>query len=559
MTIDLALLDRVTQKVVQTPTGTVLRAYDGATVLNEIALSSDKLPGEINDIMQMQRTAIAHGVDSFVGSKVDPITGRLGLIQDIYLGETYRGVPSKTVLDFSNGIPTGMTVQAAGGTVNIVYNPTGWHDGSGCLEFTPTGANPTMRAFLDANTQFKFASDDGWGIEVMLPSVDNKAVNYQVTVGFGAGAVSTAVPANRIEQRIFDGLASNSGNYFSGVKHDRYRWDCLNTDLKAGPNFGYLPSVYGSGITKNSVVNWMVLYCSDAYLGKTIKIKRVTAGGKGRPALVVTVDYLSDQHLDLIGSKLSSFGWRFNGQFMSQDMDLVTGYLGTKRDYLTRIWRSGGDMNPNDVIDRNLRTADYSTAKALIKQNIADMKSVGTYSLGRGTNFYVYNFNGYNDDVIRAFVEEGMIAGRAGIQENGRFTFTENGVVNSMRMPAKNWDTASVQSMKDQIDRAIEYGVTIHVYYHKVWSKAQVVLDGFTAPGATETTTAYYNARVAASDTAAVSYLTARGITNDNVSNWSEDLLEAFAYARQKELSGEIDFLLTSEWMNRVGLFKPTP
>ena len=30
MTIDLALLDRVTQKVVQTPTGTVLCAYDGA-------------------------------------------------------------------------------------------------------------------------------------------------------------------------------------------------------------------------------------------------------------------------------------------------------------------------------------------------------------------------------------------------------------------------------------------------------------------------------------------------------------------------------------------------
>lgn len=79
MTIDLALLDRVTQKVVQTPTGTVLRAYDGATVLNEIALSSDKLPGEINDIMQMQRTAIAHGIDSFVGSKVNPITGSVEL------------------------------------------------------------------------------------------------------------------------------------------------------------------------------------------------------------------------------------------------------------------------------------------------------------------------------------------------------------------------------------------------------------------------------------------------------------------------------------------------
>lgn len=75
MTIDLALLDRVTQRVVQTPTGTVLRAYDGATVLNEIALSSDKLPSEINDIMQMQRTAIAHGIDSFVGSKVNSLTG----------------------------------------------------------------------------------------------------------------------------------------------------------------------------------------------------------------------------------------------------------------------------------------------------------------------------------------------------------------------------------------------------------------------------------------------------------------------------------------------------
>lgn len=79
MTIDLALLDRVTQKVVQTPTGTVLRAYDGATVLNEIALSSSKVPGEINDLMLLQRTAIAYGVDSFIGSKVNPVTGGVEL------------------------------------------------------------------------------------------------------------------------------------------------------------------------------------------------------------------------------------------------------------------------------------------------------------------------------------------------------------------------------------------------------------------------------------------------------------------------------------------------
>ena len=73
--IDLNLLDRVVQKVESTPAGTFLRAYDGATVLNEVALSSSKVPGEINDLMLLQRTAIAYGVDSFIGSKVNPVTG----------------------------------------------------------------------------------------------------------------------------------------------------------------------------------------------------------------------------------------------------------------------------------------------------------------------------------------------------------------------------------------------------------------------------------------------------------------------------------------------------
>lgn len=73
--IDLNLLDRVVQKVESTQAGTFLRAYDGATVINEVELSSSKVPGEINDLMLLQRTAIAYGVDSFVGSKVNPLTG----------------------------------------------------------------------------------------------------------------------------------------------------------------------------------------------------------------------------------------------------------------------------------------------------------------------------------------------------------------------------------------------------------------------------------------------------------------------------------------------------
>lgn len=79
--IDLNLLDRVVQKVESTPAGTFLRAYDGATVLNEVALSSSKVPGEINDLMLLQRTAIAYGVDSFIGSKVNTVTGGIGKCQ----------------------------------------------------------------------------------------------------------------------------------------------------------------------------------------------------------------------------------------------------------------------------------------------------------------------------------------------------------------------------------------------------------------------------------------------------------------------------------------------
>lgn len=77
--IDVQALDRVTQRVVTADGGTYLRAYDGGLLLNEIPLNGSNVPGEINDIMLLQRAAIAYDVDSFVGAKagalIDASTG----------------------------------------------------------------------------------------------------------------------------------------------------------------------------------------------------------------------------------------------------------------------------------------------------------------------------------------------------------------------------------------------------------------------------------------------------------------------------------------------------
>lgn len=78
--VNIPFFDNLTQSVSTTDAGVFLRTKQGAEVVHEVLLEgadAAKLPGEITDVMQEARLAAAHGVDSFVGAKHDPVTGRI--------------------------------------------------------------------------------------------------------------------------------------------------------------------------------------------------------------------------------------------------------------------------------------------------------------------------------------------------------------------------------------------------------------------------------------------------------------------------------------------------
>lgn len=78
MSIDFAMMDRLTQKFEQAPNGkSYARTYDGATIVYEDEITgvvAGQVPGEINDVFAAQRHAVLLGGRQVV-SNTDPLTG----------------------------------------------------------------------------------------------------------------------------------------------------------------------------------------------------------------------------------------------------------------------------------------------------------------------------------------------------------------------------------------------------------------------------------------------------------------------------------------------------
>jgi len=483
-----------------------------------------------------------------VQSTVNPTTGGMSfLVGDTPipladpLKKQMRSNPGTTVLDFSTG-SSSVTSSANQSSCTAVWNPTGWSDGTGCLEITPDvedDAFAEFRMYLDSTKQFDLWSDDGFAVEWMCPNMESlSGTNPKVSIEFGSGATSTASPANRTEFRLINYPSGTV--YFSGKRYDRCRWDITTSDAKSGPWPGTAPIVTGAGVTKMSTINWTRIILTK-FGGKTFKFRRIVRGGRARPVIVMATDAAPFYPLsELVSAYFAQAGWKWSINQYFGGGDGVDD-LAKSRAVINAVYSAGGDFNVNDLIDRNLSTAGLTSAQSRTMAESCISKAIA-YGWRRGSNVFVYNNNGFNDSVVDGLLAAGIVAGRAGINE-GRFVYTEGGVVNPMRLPSATWDQLTGVQITAQVDRIIESGATQWTYWHNVFSTARVTDDGQTAVGVS-TPSAY-----AALNSA---YCTPRGINALTV--WWEELKTGLDYIKAKEAAGLIDVMSPSEWLFANGV-----
>jgi hypothetical protein len=445
--------------------------------------------------------------------------------------------PGTTILDFSSGPSIATSVAAS--ACAVAWNPTGWHDGTGCLELTPTtDSYSNFALYFDASKKFSLFSDDGYAIEHDLPNVEDKAANPIASLRIGTGATSTAQPANCREVRLF---AQATGIvYFSGPRYDRHLWDFANTDAKCGVYPGYSPGINGAGVAPTDNINW-VRFEFFGVAGKKYKIKRLVRGGSARACIVMGTDSAAfDQLTELVNAQMARYGWRWSiNQYFGGGNGVDD--LAISRRNINAIYKAGSDYNLNDIVSRPLATAGLSAAQVEAMARECATKAHG-YGWYRGSDIHIYNNNSHSDTVVRGMAQAGIIAARGG-QSDGRFVFTEGGVVNPLRIPSASWDERTTAQMTVQVDRAIEYGATAWVYWHNVFARAKVVADGQPAVGSL--TPSEYRATN-------LVYANNRGI--DQYTVWWEELQGTLAYIKAKEIAGQVIVMSPSEWCAANGI-----
>lgn len=477
--------------------------------------------------------AIDAASDAISGPSGIPALSALSLTRERVLA-----APGTTVLDFGAGSSIATTTATQSSCV-AVWNPTGWPDGTGCLEITPnTDSFSEFRMYFDATKQFDLWSDDGYAVEWIMPNIEDKPANPGLAFTIGRGATSTGAPADTRTVGLYKQATGTT--YFSGRRYDRHRWDFDTTDAKCGVWPGYAATATGAGVNKTHTINWLRFEFSKIG-GKTVKIKRVVRGGRARPCLVLGTDSAAFYPLsELVNAYAAQYGLKWS---VNQYFGGGTGVddIARSRDVIRAIYASGSDYNVNDLIDRPLATA------GLNQQQITDMVAqcrakAEAYGWRRGSNIHIYNNNSYNDTVVAGMAAGGIVAARGG-NNDGRFVFTEGGVVNPLRLPAASWDQLTTAQMTAQIDRVIEVGATQWAYWHNVYSTARVTDDGQTAVGAS-TPSAYAAANAA--------YCTPRGINGLTV--WWEELKGALDYIVAKRNAGLIDVMTPSQWCAAHGI-----
>lgn len=457
-------------------------------------------------------------------------------------------------------------------TGTVRHNPTGWHDGSACIEFTPNADTTCdLRFYFDAasvnqgHAKLNFNDPNGISFDYEIVGVNTALTNFSINLEFSTDATSLFA-ANKASLSIFNNDASGAATYkeFAGRKYTRFRFDSLATDSKCGnwPGKAYSPIVTGTGADYTKPVTFLRFTFTN-FGGQTIKIKRISLGGHSTPCVVLCTDNATPDTLNTLVAPLVA-----KHRVAIGANNAVATFTNVPSAYsrFKRLYAAGWEINGNDIIDRPLGSSvtDPAQMRDAVEQTRAFQLANGW---DEGSRVWIANNNSTSYLMMQELQRAGYVANRNGISE-GRYCFPEGGMPDKYLIPAPSFDGMTFAQAQPYIDRCIEYGATLWVYFHNVLSTAQINVDRTNnitgtsgAPIAVNAgeTPAQYRARAAALGTAVgnatVTYLDQRiGTTGAVTCVWWEELKQIIEYIATKQKAGDLVTRTPSDWCRDVGL-----
>lgn len=506
-------------------------------------------------------------------------------IQGVVSGAGIRGRRVRSMLGAEafdlmavTGLPAGASFSGAGtyasagvlavqSTGTITHNPTGWYDGTACLEFTPnTDSNAEFRIYLGGQPGggVNISDDDGLGFEFGLPEdLDTSKSNFSVFFDYSSDAAN-AYPTNVGYMRMWVCDQTNAQTKEKGGrKYIRNRWDATAaTDAACGawPDLVNVGTQGGTGADRTALCKWIRFRCSK-FSGKTLKFKSVRRGGRSTPCFVLGSDQAGPETL------FSAMAYQASKGLPGYFAQYLAGLTGPALDGYRRAHAAGVEITGDDTVDRPLGSTllDEASMRAAIEGTRDGLKALG---FSRGARVWVANNNSTSALMVRELARAGYVCNRNGATD-GRYIFPEGGVPDAYRLPARSIDQMNWTEIQVMVDRAITYGATLWIYWHGVLSSARIDADrtanitgtaGAPVARSGTETLAQYRARAAALGTAAgnasVVYFDAR-IGSAALGIWWEELKPLIDYLAPKNLDGTCVVAGAEEWAADVGLLIP--
>jgi len=469
-----------------------------------------------------------------------------------------------------SGLPAGASFSGAGSYASagvlavqstgiITHNPTGWYDGTACLEFTPnTDTNAEFRIYNAAG--LNISDDDGIAFEFEIPAPDTSKVNFSINFDFSTDATNL-FPTNLQNVRVWvcDHTTAQTKEK-GGRKYIRQRWDSTTT---ANDACGAWPGLVntgvngGTGADRTALVKYFRFRMSK-FSGQTVKFKAVRRGGRSTPCFVLGSDNANPEAL------FSALAYAASKELPTCLAQYLSGLTGTALDGYRRASAAGVEITGDDIVDRSLGSTvfDETTMRAAVEGTRDGLLALGFTTGGK---VWVANNNSTSDLMIRELARAGYVANRNGATD-GRYVFPEGGVPDSFRLPAMSIDNMNWTDIQVVVDRAITYGCTSWLYWHGVLSSARIDADRTAnvtgtagapiARSGTESPSAYRARALAlgtAAGTASVTYFDAR-IGSAALAIWWEELKQMFDYLAPKNMDGTCAVMGPEAWCQDVGL-----
>ena len=472
------------------------------------------------------------------------------------------------------GLPVGASFSGAGTYANagvlavqstgtLRHNPTGWYDGTACLDFTPNSDAAEFRVYLGGGPGggVNISDDDGIAFEFGIPGdLDTGKSNFSIFFDYSSDAAS-AFPANTAQVRVWVCDQANSQTKEKGGrKYIRNRWDAIAaTDAACGawPGQINVSTLNGTGANRTALCKWF-RFRVNKFSGKTVKFKSVRRGGRSTPSFVLGSD---NANPDALFSAMAYMASKGLPSYLAQ---YVSGLTGAALDAYLRAHAAGVEVTGDDLVDRPLGSTVLNVGgmRAAVEGTRDALKLLG---FTRGTRVWVANNNSTSALMVSELKRAGYVCNRNG-STDGLYVFPEGGVPDAFRLPARSVDNMNWTGIQPIIDRAVVYGCTAWIYWHGVLSSGRMDEDRNAnitgtagAPIARSGTEslAEYRARAlglgTAIGTASVAYFDAR-IGSAALGIWWEELKQMIDYLALKNMDGTCVVVSPEEWAFDVGL-----